>query len=663
MTDSTGPLIPTERKLPEITLKVVLLSIILSVVLAASNTYLALKIGILMSASIPAAILSMGILGFFKKSNILENNLVQTAASAGEAVAGGIVYTIPGLVIIRYWLHFPYFECFAIALLAGVLGVFFSIPLRRVLMTAPHLNFPEGRAIAEVLKAGSEKVIGFKEVLLGGLVGGVLELAQTGFKIVANNLELWFTLKRGLFGFGAGFSPAMIGAGYLIGFNLGLSLLIGAIVGWLITVPIISEIYPIVLHDIPASHAVMQLWSEKVRYIGIGSMLFAGLWTLLTLAKPFIESIRVVIKAVGANMQRSIKRTEKDMPLMIVLTGVIITSILLYFLFHYIFPKSSLGSLHFQSFTFISLMLLYVLIAGFIISAITAYFSGLVGVTATPGSAIVIVGFLLAALIIDSLLSWLQTGSIGNAKLLDATAVTIILGSVITGAAAISNDNIQDLKVGHILGATPWKQQVMLLLGVVVASLVIPFVLELLFNVYGIAGVFPHSGMDKSQVLAAPVPAMLTAITQAVFNHNLPWTMILIGVAVAIIFILINIILKRRNLGLSVLGVSMGMYLPLSASTPIFMGGLIAYLTKRKLQINAEKIKPVEIELRTQKKVVLACGLVAGAAIMDVILAIPFSIMHSPDALSILPHSWYALAAMFTIISTLGIGVWFYRGT
>lgn len=513
MLDFPEPLIPAERRIPELTIKVIILSILLTIALAASNAYLALKIGLLTSASIPAAVISMGILKFFKRSNILENNLVQTAASAGEAVAGGVVYSVPSLIIVRYWLHFPYWECVGIALLSGILGVFFSVPLRRLLMTAPHLRFPEGRAIAEVLKVGTTKAIGFKDMLYGSLVGALLELFQTGFKLVANNMEVWFTARRALFGFGAGFSPAMIGAGYLIGFNFGLSLLLGAVIGWILGIPIVSEFYPAFLDNPNPAHAVMDLWGEKVRYIGIGAMLVTGLWTLMSLSKPFFASCAIAVKGLRAKKGAEIIRTERDMPIYLVVGGIVLVLACMFCLFQYIFPLANMGV---ESSTFIIACLFYVLIVGFIISALTAYFSGLVGVTATPGAAVVIVGFLLAALILDLFLLLHNSPSIDAAKF-DATVISLILGSVIIGAAAISNDTMQDLKVGHIVGSTPWKQQLMLLLGVLISAFVIPVVMELLFNVYGIAGVFPREGMDPTQTLAAPPAAMFSAVTQSVF--------------------------------------------------------------------------------------------------------------------------------------------------
>lgn len=266
---SDTPFIAANKKVAELTLRVIILAIILTVLLAMSNAYLALKLGILTSASIPAAIISMGILRFFKNSTILENNAVQTAASAGEAVAGGIVYTIPALIIIGFWNHFDYVTNFFIAVCGGILGVLFSIPLRRILVNDQSLKFPEGRAIAEVLKSSADKV-GIKDIFLGGLVGGVLELLQVGFKVIASSWNYWFVVKRSLFGLGAGFSATMIGAGYLVGHDMAISIFLGAVISWLIALPITSQFYPDFLNQYPAEQATTLLWNSEMRYLGIG---------------------------------------------------------------------------------------------------------------------------------------------------------------------------------------------------------------------------------------------------------------------------------------------------------------------------------------------------------------------------------------------------------
>jgi len=655
MSGNEQPFIPAHEAVPEITTKVIILGILLAIVLAVANAYLALKVGILTAASIPAAIISMGILRFFPRSNILENNLVQTCASAGEAVAGGIVYTLPALIIIRYWYHFPYWESMTIALIGGTLGVLFSIPMRHVLVTEKSLRFPEGRAIAEVLKMTASKAVTIRDLLWAMLVGAVLELAQVGFKLVASAWQAWFVAKRTLFGFGLGFSPAMIGAGYLIGFRVSASIMLGAIICWLISVPVISDIYPQYVHSHPAMTLVVKLWGDKIRYLGIGAMLFAGVWTFLLLLKPMAISIKTAMKAMRSPFDTSanLSRTERDVPLLVVIVAVALLTVAIacwmeaYFPFEKLLPLSAMvlggGAL------------LYTIIIGFIFSGITGYFSGMVGVSASPGSAVIIAGILLIALLLQFLMSIVIPAPTAT-QILAAEGITIFIGALITSMAAIANDNIQDLKVGHILGATPWRQELMLILGVVVASVVIPPVMELMFNTYGIVHVMPRAGMDPSQALPAPPAALMAAITQAVFHRDLPWAMVIAGAMLMIGLTLINPLLKKRGKELSILGVAIGIYLPLASSTPIFIGGLIHLMTTRK----SESFEPDVRQARAQRGILLACGLIAGAALLNVVLAIPFSLFRDPDLLKL--SIWSSTVGIgLAVIATLGLAYWFYR--
>lgn len=661
MANESGPYIAAERNLPEITLRVIVLSIFLATILALANCYLALKIGMLTSASIPAAVISMGILRFFKDANILENNLVQTAASAGEAVAGGIVYTIPALIIVGYWQGFDYWDNLFIALLGGFLGVMFSIPLRRLLVKEPSLKFPEGRAIAEVLKISSSKASGFTQLIWGGVIGAVIELGQTGFKIFANSWQAWFMGGRSIYGFGAGFSPAMIGAGFLVGFPMCLSIMIGAVLGWLLSVPVVSQFYPQYVQG-EASHAVQLLWGDTIRYLGIGAMLSAGVLTFFSLMKPFYQSIKTSLRAMQLLKQEgaAVLRTEKDIPLKWIVFATLLCAVALYALFWHLFPLSDLG-LTGGSQSILMASLFYILLFGFVFCAITAYFSGMVGVTASPGSAIIIGGMLIAGVSLFAFMKWHHAGSFSQQQLLAAEAITIILGAIITGAAAISNDNIQDLKVGHILGATPWKQELMLILGVCVSAAVIPPIMQLLFNVYGIAGVMPHAGMDVSQALPAPPAAVMAALTNAMFHQSMPWNMMLAGIVLVVIFSLLNVLLKRNQLALSILGVAIGVYLPLSSSTPLFIGGVFSLLAKRNAA--SSDLSDEDKKIFLHRGVLIACGLVAGAALMDVLLAIPFSLLHSPDSLRIVSVSWSSMAIILSLIVTLLLGRWFIKIT
>lgn len=653
-----SPVIAAEKRVSEITLRVISLSIILTVVLAMSNAYLALKIGILASASIPAAIISMAILRFARNASILENNLVQTAASAGEAIAGGIVYTAPALILIHFWDRFNYWENVAIALTGGMLGVLFSIPLRRVLVNNKQLHFPEGRAIAEVLIAGHAQKIGFSDIFKGGIFGAVLELMQTGLHIVSQQAQFWVGASKTVWGFGLGFSAPMFGVGYLVGFRVGLSLFIGAVLCWLVGIPISGWVAIDATVTDPAS-AAQQLWADSLRYVGVGAMLTAGLVTLGGLFTPLVASMKEAWAAFNSSQTSTCTvRTDFDMPLGYVLLGLALFSAALVALFYWQLPVQQLQLAESWTWAVILSCVIYALIVGFVFSAITGYFSGLVGVTASPGSAIIIAGLLLAAIGLRFVLESADIGDIAASKL-SAAAITIFLGAIITGAAAIANDNIQDLKVGHILGATPWKQQLMLMLGVLVAAITIPIVMQLLFGVYGIGDVLPRPGMDISKALPAPPAAMMAAVTQGVFDYDLPWHFMGIGAVVVAVFFVINHAFLSHMKRLSLLGVAMGIYLPLATSMPLFFGGLVAFLAKR--QLVKQRFPADETQSRYRRAILIACGLVSGAAVMNILLAIPFIVVGSPDVLAIMPANLQYVADVLGIAAGGFICIWLYR--
>ncbi len=636
----------------DITLRVIVLGIFLAILLAASSTYLALKVGILPSASIPAAILAMAILRLFHNGNIYEANLIQTAASAGEAVAGGIVFTIPALVIIGYWHYFPYFANCAIALLGGLLGILFSIPLRKILINTPQLYFPEARAISEVLKLSQKQTFHINKMLVGTSLGAGLEFAQTGLKVIAASTEKWIVFGQStIMGFGLGFAPALIGVGYLIGWNVGLSLLLGAFIAWGITLPLLSYFVPVGKTFILAKS--LTVYAGDIHYIGLGAMLAAGLWTLLNLLQPFYLSLRLSVQGLFQT-QKILSPTDQDIPLNYLLAGLALVIVSIYFLFNYLLPIHSLMFALPQ--LFIIGAVVYVLIIGFVFAALCGYFSGLVGVTASPGSAIVISGLLFMALILRALL-FFKGHALLDSQLLDAAAMTIIIGAVVAGAACIANDNIQDLKVGHLIGAAPWQQQVMLILGVLIAALVIPMVMQLLFNVYGLTNVLPHAGMDLQQSLSAPPAAMMAGLTQGVFNHDLPWNMLGIGAAIMLVLILVNTLTK---INISLLGVGMGIYLPLSSSTPLFFGSLFAYSVKLFLQKKMNNGAASQPDFQQHDAVLLSCGLVAGAALMDVLLAIPLSITGNTRLFAIFPMGWQALASLLSFLSLLVLAASFH---
>lgn len=641
-----------EHSIAELTIKSILLAIVLTVLLAMSNAYLALKLGLLTSASIPAAILSMGILRFFKSSTILENNAVQTAASAGEAVAGGIVYTIPALIIIEYWHQFDYWTNFFIAFSGGVLGVLFSIPLRKILVHEPTLKFPEGQAIAEVLKSSNNSQR-FIYLLCGGFIGAIFESFQMGFKLLASNWSHWISVKKIVIGVSLGFSATMLGAGLLIGQDMAISIFMGAIIAWFVGLPAISVFYhhEIAQQTLNASEMMIYFWEHQLRYLGIGAMLFAGVWTLLQLLRPLFLKIQMSFFAFSEySVQSEILRTERDIPWIWIILGTMGISWALFLFFQSIFPLSLIGFTHHPN-TLLIGAVGYIVIIGFLFSVITAYFSGMVGVSASPGSSVVIAGLLFAAWLLLYAIRLEVPFKLSFEGIKAAEAITIIIGSIVTGIAAIANDNTQDLKVGQLVGATPWKQQLMLLLGVLVASLVIPPVMRLLFDVYGIAGIMPREGMDVSQSLPAPTAALLAAITTAVFHHEVPWGMMGAG-AICIMGLLLfyRIFKLQRYFRLSVLGMAVGMYLPLSSSIPLFIGGMISFIAYRKSLVSSKQIGTL-----------IACGLVAGSALMDVFLAGCFSISKQQDILSLAPLNWQGPSFILSIVSVILLGLWIIR--
>ena len=646
----------TASTFPEITFRGIILGVILAIVLAASNTFLALKIGFVTSASIPASIFAMGILRFFKKNNVLENNMVQTCASAGEAVAVGVVFTVPALIIIHYWTQFNYWENFAIAVSGGILGVLFTIPLRKVLVTSKELPFPEGNAIVHVLQVNSKKAVSLREMLLAGSVGGLLEIAQSGLKIIASSTQAFFLAGKTLIGFSVGFSATLIGAGYLIGFTVGFSLLIGAIIAWVVCVPLLSQFNEVSLHGATAVSDALALYGPKVRYIGIGAMLVAGLVTLASLVKPIAKSIQQSLLTFSRNNRKTITaNTERDIPFNVMLIGLGLTLIFLYQLFSHIFNFEILPALSSFSHWLIMASIIYVLIMGFVLSTICAYFSGLVGVSVSPISSIIIMSVLLIGLILKTLLSHFSF-ELTQEQLVPVEAIAIVIGSVVIGAASITNDNIQDLKVGYEVGSTPWKQQIMLLVGVVASASVMPPILNLLFNAYGIAGVMPHTGMNPAYSFAAPPAAMMATVTQGVFSQDLPWHLFGIGAGIILFAATVNQVLKRHGKAISLLGIALGIYLPLAYSTPLFLGAFIAYIVKR-----SRKIKTEHVTEGQERGTLIACGLVAGAALMDIVLAIPMGLAHSPDVLNIMPTNLSYIATWLGSLSVVGLGVWFYR--
>jgi putative OPT family oligopeptide transporter len=652
------PLYGPDVKLPEITFRAIVISILLAIILAASNAYLALKIGTTISASIPASIFAIAILRMFKDSNVLESNIIQTAASAGEGIAAATAFVLPAMIILRVWSGFPFLETAMIVLVGGLLGVLFSIPLRRVMLSLPALKFPEGTAIGNVLKISAKGGNHIKLLGWGGGVGGLVSLCQSGFQVFSDNLQLWTVSGTTIIGCGFGFSSASLAAGYIIGVEVGISLLVGLIIGWMMVLPWLGWTMGIP-HGVPVYHTVMNLWSNHMRYVGVGTMLVGGVWTLLRLLKPVGKGLKASFKGLSSSSSQGmgkLLRTERDISIKWVLGGTVLLVIALYFLLAHVLHEVHIdhGTDYIQMAILVTLVAVVVL--GFVVAMICAYFTGLIGSTNNPLSGIVII-----VVLIFSAIYLLFFGAHGKSHMMHVASAVILVSFVVATIGSISNENLQDLKAGQMVGATPWKQQVMLALGVVVSAFVVGPILDLLFHAYGMAGVFPHPGMDPSRMLAAPQAGLMAAVAKGVLTHNLQWNMVGIGGGIAVVIICIDTWTRKHlNFALPSLAVGLGIYLPPEVIMPIIIGGIVSALVKKKLKARNGGCS-LAAEDHHQRGILLSCGMVAGSAIMGVLMAIPFVIKGSSDALALVSSSFLPIANVLGVLVFIALCVYIYR--
>ncbi len=625
----------------DLTLRVFVISAFLTVLLAISNTYLALKVGFLTAASIPAAILSMGIMRYMKKSTVLEHNLVQTSASSGEAVAGGIVYTIPALVVIGFWDHFPYWEDVLIILVSGFLGVFFSAIIRRALLSDHTLRFPEAHAITEVLRLKEERVIGFREMIFGGLLAAAVEFFQSTGVMLANASK--FMVKgTALFGLGVSFVPALVGAGFIIGVRVGLSLFLGVLISYLLLLPCVS-------HGVVSALAPQTLFSEQyamdLRFMGVGAMVVAAVITLISLLRPLSQQMLATFK--NLLKEGMLPEHDQDLSKTTIVTGVFLCCVVFYFLLTHLYQLGAIGFPASGALGMVLGSILYILVMGFIVVVVCGYFSGLVGVSASPGSSIMIAGMILSTLLVHFLFQ-LHFQVLVEKVLLQGEAVAIIIGTIVMSIACIANDTSQDLKVGQMLKASPRKQQMMLLFGVMVAALVIPFVMNVLYQAYGFVGHMPRPNMNPNNALAIPPAAVMAQMTQGIFNGDVPWHYLEIGAVTMLILFVVNLFLSQATFDLSLLGVGIGMYLPLASSMALVLGSFLALI----LQWRVRKLGVDLKQILLQKKLLLACGFVTGATLMDVILAVPIAL--NPGGASL---SFNVVSDLALIFGVVGAGL------
>lgn len=619
-----------DLNLPELTLRGMILGVLITIIFTASNVYLGLKVGLTFSSSIPAAIISMAILRFFKDSNILENNMVQTQASSAGTLSA-VIFVLPGLLMLGYWQGFPFWQTLILCAAGGCLGVLFTIPLRRAMVVNSDLTYPEGRAAAEILKVGSREDTagvksssGMRDIVAGGFVAGIVSLCTNGFRILSDGMAVWVNVGKGATQLPLGFSTALLGAGYLIGIASGIAILVGMIIAWGGFVPYYTNILPMD-PGMSASKFAMAVWKEKVRFIGAGTIGIAAIWTLLTLMKPILEGLKMSIKSMTMSAEeRASHRMDTDMTVKSVLAttvAVIIGLVLCFFDFVYAVDISPT-----LMWTLVIVGVIVSLLIGFIVASACGYMAGLIGTSASPISGIGILAIIISSLVVYGIASANDLFAT-QAGVQFATAMALFMTSVVVAIAAISNDNLQDLKTGQLVGATPWKQQVALLIGCVVGSVAIAPVLNLLYQAYGFTGAMPREGMDPSVALSAPQATLMTTIAQGIFSSSMDWTYIFIGIGVGVVAIIVNLILKGTTASLSLppLAIGMGIYLPPALETPLVVGAVIGYFVNRYLRKRAAKragnLADQDVEICNRRGVLFSSGLIVGESIIGVIIA------------------------------------------
>lgn len=604
---------------PQLTVRAVLLAIVLAMILAAANAYLGLFAGLTIATAIPAAVVSMGVLRLLGGGTILENNIVQTGASAGSSIAAGVIFTIPALIILGYWDDFRYSWVLAIAGLGGLLGVLFSVPLRRSMIVEDPLPFPEGKAAAEVLKAGENPGPGLKILGVSAVVGAVVKAgAASGFRMIPDTWAEAGFLGKFLGYVGTNLSPALLGVGYIVGLNIGIVVLSGSILSWHIGIPLYHALFldsdPAVAAQVAgasAADAAFAIWSAKIRYLGVGAMLIGGVWTLFSLRKSLASGIRSGIAAARKGTGQVVAETERDLPMKWMLVALVLFVLPLLALYQAIVGQWSVSIP----------MAVIMIVAGFLFVSVSAYLAGLVGSSNNPVSGITIATILFASVVLVLLL--------GRDSPIGAVAA-IMIGAVVCCAAAVGGDNLQDLKAGYIVGATPWKQQLMLGIGAFSCALIMAPVLNLLAAAYGIGAPTP----EHPNSLAAPQATLMASVAKGMFGGELPWTIIGVGAAVGALIIALDEWLKAtgRHFRVPVLAAAIGIYLPLELMVPIFLGGLLSYFVER-------RHGAVAADHDTKDRIhrpgtLFSAGLITGEALTGILIAIPIVLSGRADVLA-----------------------------
>jgi putative OPT family oligopeptide transporter len=617
---------PSDGK--ELTWRGVALGSGLTLVFTAANIYLGLKVGLTFATSIPAAVISMALLGFFSGSNIRENNIVQTVCSAAGAMAS-IIFVLPGLVIVGWWAGFPFWTSFWICAAGGVLGVLFTIPLRRALVTNSDLPYPEGVAGAEVLKVGADTRSGNPEaregliaVIYGSLASAGLALT-TAMRLTADSISSFFRLGAGATGYTFSFSLALMGAGHLVGISVGVAMVLGILIAWGGAVPIFTAMTP--MHG-DLSSFVMGIWSGKVRFIGAGAMAVAAVWSLLRTLGPILSGLAETVRV------RSVlapgDHTDRDIPLKLVGALALAATAITTWLVWRFSADASLGG---QAIAIAGISIPLILIGGFLVAAVCGYMAGLIGSSNSPISGIGILAVMGTAVALAALFG----AEGGNASAL--VAIALFITSILFAVACSSNDNLQDLKTGQLVAAAPWRQQVALLVGVAASSVTVPLVLNLLAKAYGFAGA-ANLHTVTAQPLAAPQANLISILAKSVVGGTLNWNLIGIGVLIGLGIVAVDEFMRMRGwLRIPPLAVGFGIYLPIELTLTVALGAFIGWFYNRRARDERAK----------RLGVLVASGMIVGESLFGVINAGVIVGFNRDAPLAVVP-------AGFSLAHTLG---------
>ena len=600
----------SKASLPELTLRGIIIGGLITLIFTAANVYLGLKVGLTFATSIPAAVISMAVLRRFKGHNIKENNIVQTIASAAGTLSA-IIFVLPGLVMVGYWQGFGFVQTAGVCIIGGVLGVMYSIPLRRALVTGSDLPYPEGVAAAEVLKVGDEHASGtsheenakgLRVIVAGGITSALMALLAA-MKAAASEVTAYFKLGAGATTLGTSLSTALIGVGHLVGLPVGIAMLVGVVISYFILLPIFTT------GDITGATALADVvdttFSDDIRFIGVGTMAIAAIWTLLKIAAPIAVGIRQSLASSRARKSGSaVDVTERDIPFPYVATTIVAFMVPIALLL-WDFVRGT--DIHDHMAVLITVSVLFTLLVGLIIASVCGYMAGLIGASNSPISSIGIIAVLAASLLIAAV----TRGT--TADPLSLVAYTLFTAAIVFGIATISNDNLQDLKTGQLVGATPWKQQVALIIGVVFGSLVIPPILQVMLNGFGFQGM-EGAGEDA---LAAPQAALMSSVASGIFDSSLDWNLIFIGMAIGAVLIIIDELLRKftDKYSLSPLAAGMGMYLPAALTIVIPIGAILGTFYDKWA---AKQSHP---EFAKRMGTLLATGLIVGESLFGVVNA------------------------------------------